>query len=267
MLKDITIGQYFAGDSLIHQLEPRAKLILVIAYIVALFNCKSISSYAVAVVFIIVCYILSGIRFKVALKSLRPIVPILIFTTVINLFFNTSGKILLQWGPLKLTDSGLIFAITIMVRVCTLIIGTSLLTYTTTPIQLTGAIERLLKPLGKLHFPVHEFGMMMTITLRFIPTLIEETDKIMAAQKSRGADFESGNLLQKVKAMIPLLIPLFVSAFRRADDLALAMECRCYHGGEGRTRMRTSHFAKKDYAAFAIMAVLIVCIVVLNGAL
>ena len=237
MIKEITIGQYFPGQSVIHRMDPRMKLVLTTVYIVLLFVANNLPALLVGVVFLFVVYPLSGISGKIVLKSVKPILPIIFFTAVLNMFF-VEGNVIWQWWVLRVTDRGAMTALMMCVRIVCLIAGTSLMTYTTSPIALTYAIELLFSPLKKIKMPVHEVAMMMTIALRFIPTLIEETDKIMSAQKARGADMESGNLLQRVKALIPILIPLFVSAFRRADELALAMECRCYHGGEGRTRMR-----------------------------
>lgn len=263
MLRDITIGQYFAGNSLIHRLDARAKLIFTVVYVVMLFLCKSVYSYVFCIGTLLILYFIAKIKPRVALKSIKPIVPLVLFTAILNMLF-VGGTPIFQFWIITITSEGLLFAVTMAVRIVALIAGTSLLTYTTTPIALTDALERLLKPLNKLHFPVHELSMMMTITLRFIPTLIEETDKIMSAQKSRGADMESGGLLSRIKALIPIMIPLFVSAFRRADELALAMECRCYHGGDGRTKMNVPKLLAKDYAALLFGLVLIAGVVALN---
>ncbi len=255
MLKDITIGQHFPGSSPIHKMDPRLKLVLTIAYIVMLFVGSNFIGLSIAVLFLVLLYLTAKIPIKVVVKSLKPIVPIILFTAVLNIFFMTGdGPPLVQWGFLRIYAEGIRYAVMIAVRIICLIAGTSLLTYTTSPIVLTDAIERLLKPLAKLHLPVHELAMMMTIALRFIPTLIEETDKIMNAQKARGAMIDSGKLTQRVKALVPVLIPLFISAFRRADELATAMECRCYHGGEGRTRLRQLHLTGRDLvlAAFCV---------------
>ncbi|MGI5965710.1 MULTISPECIES: energy-coupling factor transporter transmembrane component T family protein [Anaerotruncus] len=237
MLRDITIGQYFPGDSLIHRLDPRMKIVLTMAYIVMLFVATNPIGLLIGILFLVLTYAVSKIPGAMILKSLKPVVPIILFTAVLNMFF-IDGKVLWQWWVIKITLQGVTTAIVMSIRIVCLIAGTSLLTYTTSPIALTDGIERLCNPLKRFKLPVHELAMMMTIALRFIPTLIEETDKIMSAQKARGADLESGGLIQRAKALIPILIPLFVSAFRRADELALAMECRCYRGGEGRTRMK-----------------------------
>ena len=250
MLKDITIGQYFPGSSFIHRLDPRVKIILTIAYIVMLFVVSNAIGFLIGIALLIVSYAVAKIPAKMMLKGIKPIIPIVIFTGILNLFF-VSGTPIFEWGFLKITYEGLRLAVIMAIRILALIAGASLLTYTTSPIELTDAIESLLKPLKVLRFPVHELAMMMTIALRFIPTLIEETDKIMSAQKARGADFESGNLLQRAKALVPILIPLFISAFRRADDLAMAMECRCYHGGEGRTKLHVLRYQRRDYIALA----------------
>jgi len=263
MLKDITIGQYFPGNSVIHRMDPRMKIILAVAYIVMLFLAKGFSGIAVGVVFLAVCYSISKIPISLILKSLKPVIPIILFTAILNMFF-VEGDPVFQWAFITITKQGLATAGLMSLRIVCLIAGTSLLTYTTSPIVLTDGIERLFSPLKKLGLPVHELAMMMTIALRFIPTLIEETDKIMSAQKARGADMESGGLVQRAKALIPVLIPLFISAFRRADDLALAMECRCYRGGEGRTRMKQLKLSLRDIIAAIVMALTIIAIVALN---
>ena len=238
MLKDITLGQFFPGKSFLHKLDPRIKIISSVLYIVTIFLCKNLYSFAFAVALTLFTVILSGIPIKTILKGVKPLIFILIFTTVYNVFFHEGETLLLDLGFSEIYLEGIIFAVVMSVRIICLLVGSSvILTYTTSPIMLTDGLERLLSPLSKIKLPVHEFAMMMTIALRFIPTLIEETDKIMNAQKARGADFTEGNLLQRAKALIPILIPLFVSAFMRAGELATAMECRCYHGGEGRTRM------------------------------
>ena len=264
MLRDITIGQHFPGNSLVHRFDPRLKLVLTIAYIVLLFLVKNSVGFLVSIVFLGVCYAVAKIPVKLILRSLKPIVPILVFTGALNLLFVSGEHPIFDWGVFHLSQEGIYTAITMAIRVLCLIAGSSLLTYTTSPIALTDAIERLLGPLKVLHFPVHELAMMMSIALRFIPTLIEETDKIMSAQKARGADLESGGLLQRAKALIPILIPLFVSAFRRAEELALAMECRCYHGGKGRTRMKQLHLTVADGAACLVVAVVFVGVLFLN---
>lgn len=252
MLKDITIGQYFPGKSLVHRMDPRMKIILVILYIVMLFTGDNVGSLLVGIFFLLVAYPISKIPVKMVAKGVKPVIPIILFTAVLNMLF-IDGHVLWQWWVFKLTQEGIQLAVMMAVRIVCLIAGTSLLTYTTSPIALTDAIERLLSPLKKVNMPVHELAMMMTIALRFIPTLIEETDKIISAQKARGADMESGGILDRAKAMIPILIPLFVSAFRRAEELALAMECRCYRGGEGRTRMKQLHLSSIDFVGLAFV--------------
>ena len=268
MLRDITIGQHFPGNSPVHRMDPRMKLLLTIAYIIMLFagsgnmQHPNFAGLAVAAVFLALLYMAAKIPLKVIAKSLKPILPIILFSSVLNLFFLTGeGAPLVQWGFFTIYREGVAYAVMIAVRIVCLIAGTSLLTYTTSPIQLTDGLERLLSPLKKLHAPVHELSMMMSIALRFIPTLIEETEKIISAQKARGADFESGNLVQRAKAMIPILVPLFISAFRRADELATAMECRLYRGDVGRTRMRQLKITRVDICALVIFV--LVCAAVL----
>ncbi len=247
MLRDITIGQHFPGNSLVHRFDPRLKILLTILYIVLLFAAANPLGLALSIAWLAVLYKMAKIPVRMIVKSLKPIVPIILFTCVLNLFFVTGqGEPLVQVWVLRIYAEGVRYAVLMAVRVITLIAGTSLLTYTTSPIVLTDAIERLLAPFNKIHMPVHELAMMMTIALRFIPTLVEETDKIMNAQKARGAMLDSGTLKERMHAMIPILIPLFISAFRRADELAMAMECRCYHGGEGRTRLKVLKYTKQD---------------------
>ena len=247
MLRDITIGQHFPGNSLVHRFDPRLKILLTILYIVLLFAAANPLGLALSIAWLAVLYKMAKIPVRMIVKSLKPIVPIILFTCVLNLFFVTGqGEPLVQVWVLRIYAEGVRYAILMAVRVITLIAGTSLLTYTTSPIVLTDAIERLLAPFNKIHMPVHELAMMMTIALRFIPTLVEETDKIMNAQKARGAMLDPGTLKERMHAMIPILIPLFISAFRRADELAMAMECRCYHGGEGRTRLKVLKYTKQD---------------------
>ena len=264
MLKDITIGQFFPGKSVVHRLDPRMKIILTGIFIVLLFMAKSIIALSVGIVFMLGAFLVSTIPFRLMLKSIKPIIPIIIFTAVLNLFFITTGDTLVHFWIIKITTGGVETSIFMVVRIVCLIIGTSLLTYTTSPIALTDAIERLLSPLKKIKVPVHELSMMMTIALRFIPTLIEETDKIMSAQKARGADMETGSIIQRAKALVPILIPLFVSAFRRAEELAMAMECRCYHGGEGRTRLKQLHIATRDFIALLVTAVFLAGVILIN---
>ena len=262
MLRDITIGQHFPGTSLVHRFDPRMKLVLTIVYIVLLFAASNPLGLTLSILFLALMYKVAQIPFKMILKSLKPILPIVVFTAVLNLFFvSGEGDPLVKLGFLTIYAEGVRYAVLMAVRVMALIAGTSLLTYTTSPIVLTDAIEQLLKPLGKLHFPVHELAMMMSIALRFIPTLIEETDKIMNAQKARGAQLDTGKMTDRVKALVPVLIPLFISAFRRADELAMAMECRCYHGGEGRTRLKQLKFTAEDTRCAVIItaALLVIC--------
>ena len=244
-LRDITLGQYFPGDSPIHRLDPRAKLIAMICYIVALFLGQWFVTYAVLFLALAAAVKVSTVKPKALLRGLKPVVFILVFTAVLNIFY-TPGEALASFWIFTITREGIVHAFFMVVRIIMLITCTFLLTYTTSPLALTDGLESLLGPLKKLRVPVHELAMMMSIALRFIPTLIEETDKSMSAQRARGADFDSGNLVQRAKALIPLLVPLFISAFRRADELATAMECRCYHGDEGRTRMKQLHYRPGD---------------------
>ena len=253
MLRDITIGQHFPGNSLVHRFDPRLKLVLTVAYIVLLFAASNPLGLTLSILFLGVMYKVAKIPVKMIGKSLKPILPIVLFTAVLNLFFvSGEGDPLVHFWFLTIYAEGVRYAVLMAVRVMALIAGTSLLPYTTSPIVLTDAIEQLLKPLGKLHFPVHELAMMMSIALRFIPTLIEETDKIMNAQKARGAQLDTGKMTDRVKALVPVLIPLFISAFRRADELAMAMECRCYRGGTGRTRLKVLRCEKQDYIDLAV---------------
>ena len=263
MLKDVTLGQYFPGDTVVHRLDPRTKLILVIVYIVALFCAKSYVSYAVVAAFLILCMCLSRIRLRVIVKGLKPLLLIIVLTGLLNMFY-TPGRELVHFWIFTITWEGLRNAVFMISRIVMLIFGTFLLTYTTSPIALTDAMELLMSPLKRIKVPVHELSMMMCIALRFIPTLISETDKIISAQKARGADFESGNLIRRAKALIPILVPLFISAFRRADELAVAMESRCYHGGKGRTRMKQLHMAGRDYLALAFGILLLAAVIVLR---
>ena len=263
MLKDITLGQYFPGSTIIHRLDPRTKLIGLVCYIVALFLANSDASYALMVLVLVVLSALAHIRAKTLLSGLKPLLFIVLFTGVINLFYG-KGEPLVQFWVLKITADGIRTAVFMVLRIMLLVCGTFLLTYTTSPLQLTDGLERLFAPLKAIRFPVHELAMMMSIALRFIPTLIEETDKIMSAQKARGASFDTGKLTERAKALIPLLVPLFVGAFRRADELATAMECRCYHAGEGRTRMKELHFARRDVLALVLCALMIAAVSVLR---
>ena len=250
MLKDITLGQYFPGNSPIHRLDPRTKLVLLVAYIVALFTANNWISYGVMFLILSVTIAISAIPLKSIFRGMKPLVIILIFTGVLNIFFTTGEKLLVSFWVINIYWEGIIRALFMMARILMLITGTFLLTYTTSPIALTDGLESLLGPLKLIKVPVHELAMMMCIALRFIPTLIEETDKIMSAQKARGADFESGKLMERVKALIPILVPLFISAFRRADELATAMECRCYQGGDGRTKMKLLRYKRRDLIGF-----------------
>ena len=264
VLKDITLGQYFPGNSLVHRLDPRTKLIMLIVYIVALFCAVSWISYAVVFAFLAVTIAISKIPVKSIVRGMKPLILILVFTGVLNLFFTVGeGDPLVDFWIFTIYTEGIVRALFMVVRILMLISGTFLLTYTTSPISLTDGLESLLNPLKAIKLPVHELSMMMCIALRFIPTLIEETDRIMSAQKARGADFENGSLLQRVKALVPILVPLFISAFRRADELATAMECRCYQGGEGRTKMKLLHFTYHDLVAMFIGAGLIAVVLVL----
>ena len=266
MLKNITLGQYYPVDSFVHRLDPRTKIVLTIAMIVAVFMVHSLVGYAVVLAFTYLCARLSRVPFSMLMKGLKPLRFILVLTFLLNLFFSGDGTPLLDWGWLVITREGLSRAVHYSLRLCFLVVSTSLLTLTTSPIMLSDGIELLLSPLKVIHFPAHELAMMMSIALRFIPTLLEETDKIMKAQMARGADFETGNLIARAKAMVPLLVPLFVSAFRRAGDLAMAMESRCYHGGEGRTRLRVLKLGRGDLYASLAMAALI-GLIVLEGCL
>lgn len=252
MLKDITIGQYFPGNSVIHRMDPRFKIVMTLLFIVMLFLGQHLYSLLFGLVFCAVGWICSRIPFRLIWKSIRVLLPVLLITAVLDLFFVDDGKVYFHWHFLKITEIGVVTAVLMVARIIILLVGSSLLTYTTSPIALTDAIERLLSPLKKIHVPVHAFAMMMTIALRFIPTLLEETDKIMTAQKARGASFSEGNLMQRAKALVPVLVPLFVSAFRRAEELATAMECRCYRGEAGRTKMRQLHAAGRDYIAMTV---------------
>lgn len=260
MLKDITLGQYFPGNSFIHRLDPRTKILCVIAYIVLIFCIKDFAGYGVLAVFTALCVLLSRVPVKFVLKGVKPIMIFIVITALFNLFL-TGGKVLWKWGFLTITYEGVRLAIFMVLRLFFLIMGTSLLTLTTSPIVLTDGLESLLSPLKRVGVPAHEFAMMMTIALRFVPTLLEETDKIMKAQAARGADFESGNILRRAKAMVPILIPLFISAFRRADDLAVAMECRCYRGGENRTRLRELKLGTVDAIGWLAMLVFAAAII------
>ena len=264
MLKDITLGQYFPGNTVAHKLDPRTKILLVVLYIVALFCAKSLLTYGLMALCLAVCVRISRVGVKQLVRGLKPVLVIIIFTGILNLFFTPGDRYIFEWGFLHVSDTGLRSAVFMVLRIMLLIMGTFLMTYTTSPISLTDGLERLLNGLKKLHVPVHELAMMMSIALRFIPTLIEETDKIMSAQKARGADFESGNLIQKATALIPIRVPLFISAFRRADELATAMECRCYHGGEGRTKLHVLKYQRRDYIALTAGVLVVAAVLVLR---
>ena len=262
-LKDITLGQYFPGNSLLHRFDPRSKILFTVLFIAAIFLCKGLVSYGITLLILLMMIGISKVQPRVFLKGMKPVVFIVVCTAILNLFY-TSGTVLWSWGILKITEEGIWKAGFMVLRILMLIACTLLLTYTTSPILLTDGLEKLLRPLKKLHFPVHELSMMMSIALRFIPTLIQETDKIISAQKARGADFDSGNLIQKAKALIPILVPLFISAFRRADELAVAMECRCYHGGEGRTKLHVLQYEGRDYLALVLGLAVTAGIIVLR---
>ena len=256
MIKDITLGQFFPGNSILHRLDARIKIILTVLFIVIVFLAKTIFSYLIVFAFTLSLVFVSRISVKTVLKSLKPIVFVLILTSALNIFWTVGDNLVFSFGIIRIYSEGIRFALIMVLRITSLLIGTSvILTYTTSPIMLTDGLERLLSPLKMLKVPVHEFSLMMTIALRFIPTLIEETDKIMSAQKARGADFTSGSLVNRAKALIPVLIPLFISSFRRADELATAMECRCYNGGDGRTKMTTPRLSAIDiFSLIAIIA-------------
>ena len=257
-MKSIALGQYYPSNSVLHRLDPRIKILLAILYIVCSFLCKNALSFAILALSSLAIILLGKIPYRIIAGGIKPVLIILIFTAVINIFWTTGQTPLVSWKFINIYLEGIYSAIFIIVRITSLIIGTSLfMTYTTTPIELTDGIEDLLSPLKKLHVPVHDFAMMMTIALRFIPTLIEEAEKIMNAQKARGADLENGNLVERVKALIPILIPLLISSVRRAYELAEAMECRCYNGGNHRTRMKEIHLRGTDYIAALITAVVL----------
>ncbi len=264
MIRDITIGQYYPANSVIHRMDPRVKITCTLLFLISLFLQNSVLGYGVATVFLIAVIKISKVPVKFIVKGLKAIVVILLITVGFNLFLTSDGTILVKFWIFKITDQGLRIAVFMALRLIYLIIGSSIMTLTTTPNSLTDGIEKLLSPLNKLHVPVHEIAMMMSIALRFIPILIEETDKIMKAQIARGADLESGNMIQKAKAMIPVLVPLFISAFRRANDLAMAMEARCYRGGEGRTKMKPLTYESRDFVGYGITILYLVIIVVVG---
>ena len=253
MIRDITIGQYYPAKSILHRLDPRVKLVCTLLYLISLFLFKSISGYLIATAFLLTIIKLSKVPFSYIMKGMKPIIMLLMITVVFNLFLTRDGNVLVKFWVFTITEGGLRTAVYMAIRLVYLITGSSLMTFTTTPNELTDGIESLLKPLNKIRIPVHEVAMMMSIALRFIPILLEETDKIMKAQIARGADLESGNIIQRAKSMIPILVPLFVSAFRRANDLAMAMEARCYRGGDGRTKMKPLKYIRRDYCAYIIV--------------
>ncbi len=263
MLKDITLGQYFPGNTLAHRLDPRTKLMMVVIYIIALFCAKSFVSYGILALFLFISVKISKVGFKSLIKGMKPLIIILIFTAILNMFY-TPGREIASFWVFTLTVEGIWSAVFMVIRITLLIMGTFLMTYTTSPIALTDAIENLLNPLKKIYVPVHELAMMMSIALRFIPTLIEEADKIISAQKARGADFETGNIFRRAKAMVPILVPLFISAFRRADELATAMECRCYCGGEGRTKLHVLRYQKRDLLCILLTTVITITVVIVS---
>ena len=260
MIRDITIGQYYPVDSPVHRLDPRVKLVSTLLYLISLFLFRSISGYIVATIFLGTVIRLSKVPLRYIVKGLKPVILLLMITVLFNLFLTRGGEVLFHKWIFTITEEGLVIAVYMAIRLIYLIIGSSLMTFTTTPNELTDGIEALLRPLNRLRVPVHEVAMMMSIALRFIPILLEETDKIMKAQIARGADLESGNLIQRAKAMIPILVPLFVSAFRRANDLAMAMEARCYRGGEGRTKMKPLHYRSRDIIVYIVVIVYVIAV-------
>lgn len=264
MIKDITIGQYVPGDSFIHKLDPRTKILISLLFIVQLFLIKGFLGYIFALAFIVCTVVIAKLSPRYLYKGLKPVFALITITALINLFMIDGKELIWEWGFLKIYKEGLTTAVFMVLRLIFLIMGTSLLTLTTSPIELTDGIEKLLNPFKKLGLPAHELAMMMTIALRFIPTLMDETDKIMKAQMARGADFDSGNLINKAKSLIPLLVPLFISSFRRADELAMAMEARCYRGGEGRTRMKQLKMHSRDSVAFITFFILAIASVLIN---
>lgn len=264
MIRDITIGQYYPADSLIHRLDPRVKLYGTVLFIISLFTFKSFSGYLVAVAFLGSVIKISKVPLGYIMKGLKSIFMIMLFAVVFNVFFSTGGHVLFEFGIIQITVEGLRNAAFLGIRLILLVIGSSLMTYTTTPTQLTDAIEKVLGPLNKVKVPVHEIAMMMSIALRFIPILMEELDKIMKAQTARGADFESGKLMERVKALVPILVPLFISAFRRANDLAMAMETRCYRGGTGRTKMKPLTYKRLDFYGYSTVVIYFMLIVLVG---
>ena len=264
MIRDITIGQYYPAESRIHRLDPRVKIVCTLLFLVSLFIQNSLPGYVIATIYLGCVIRLSKVPLKYILKGLKPVVILLLFTVVMNLFLTDGGGILVQFGIFTITENGLRTSVFMAVRLMYLVAGSSIMTFTTSPNGLTDGMEKLLHPLNRFNVPVHEVAMMMSIALRFIPILLEETDKIMKAQQARGADFESGNIIQRAKAMVPILVPLFVSAFRRANDLAMAMEARCYHGGDGRTKMKPLHYHGRDRATYFITLIYLVIMFVVG---
>ena len=264
MIRDITIGQYYPAESIVHRLDPRVKLFGTMLFLITVFSFQGIAGLLLITLFLAAVIRLSKVPFGYMVKGLRAILVLMILTAFFNLFFTSSPNVVWEWKWLHITEEGIETAVKMILRLIYLILGTSLMTLTTTPNELTDGLEKALRPLQAVHVPVHEIAMMMAIALRFIPILIEETDKIMRAQMARGADFENGNLLRRAKAMVPLLVPLFISAFRRANDLAMAMEARCYRGGAGRTKMKPLRYAKRDYAAYLVLILYLTAVIVLR---
>ena len=265
MIKNVTIGQYFPGESFVHRLDPRTKLLATIALIAVVFVSNGFAGFAVIAAFVLLTALSTGVHLKFLFKGLKPIFFIIIFTFILNLFFQNTGEVLVRFWVLKITTGGLRMASFMAVRLILLVISSQLLTLTTSPISLTDGLESLMRPMSKIGFPAHEIAMMMSIALRFIPTLMDEADKIMKAQKARGANFETGSIVARAKAMVPLLVPLFVGAFRRAEELALAMDARCYRGGAGRTRMKQLKYGKNDLLAALALAALLAAVIALNA--
>ena len=264
MLKDITLGQYFPVDSIIHRLDPRYKIVMIMLYMIMIFSGDSVICLAIGFVYTALAVALTKISLKVYFKSIKPVFPFLLFTALLNILFIRDGDIYFHWKFIEITSGGINTSVFMMIRIILLLAGTSVLTYSTSPIVITDAIERLLNPLKKLKFPVHELAMMMSIALRFIPVLIEETNKIISAQKARGAELDSGNIITKAKNLIPILVPLLISSFRRAEELATAMECRCYNGGEGRTRLRQMKAGRTDYIALSLTILFLVSTLIID---
>lgn len=264
MIRDITIGQYYPAKSVLHKLDPRVKLVATLMYLISLFLFTNILGYVVTTIFLILVIRLSKVPFRYIMRGMKPIIMLLLLTLLFNLFLTRDGDVLFHAWIFTITEGGLRTAILMAIRLIYLITGSSLMTFTTTPNELTDGIESLLKPLNKIHVPVHEIAMIMSIALRFIPILLEETDKIMKAQIARGADLESGNMIQKAKSMVPILVPLFVSAFRRANDLAMAMEARCYRGGDGRTKMKPLRYVGTDWAAYGLVVAYVAAVIVIG---